>query len=179
MLEIVQLGLKKGHQIGNHNYYHESILSKIKSLNKKEILEYMKKSTKIFYEKLGVAPKYFRPPYGDINNEIVKLLNKLNFKIALWNLDTKDWYWEKPGRDKLNIVKSFIDAIFKSSKGNGFKSFVSLQHEKSNNLEAEYERLNYIIDLIRMNGYKIVPLYKCLNDKNPYFDKKQLAVFKL
>jgi peptidoglycan/xylan/chitin deacetylase (PgdA/CDA1 family) len=173
----VQLALKKGHQIGNHNYYHENITAKIKNVNEKEVKNYMKKSTKIFYEKLGVAPKYFRPPFGELNNQIAIILRKLDFKIALWNLDSKDWYWEKDGRDKLNIVKSFRDALYDIKKGS--KSFISLQHEKSKNLEAENERLNYIIDLIRMKDYKIVPLYKCLNDKNPYFNKKQLANFDL
>lgn len=177
LLKIVKLALKKGHQIGNHNYYHDNVIDKIKKVNQIEVLKYMKKSTELFYQKLGKAPKYFRPPYGELNDELAILIKNLNFKIAYWNLDTKDWYWEKKGRDKLNIVKSFIEALDKS-KCTG-KPFISLQHEKSNNSEAEYERLNYIIDLIRMYGYKIVPLHECLNDKNPYFNKEELAVFDL
>jgi len=175
MEKIVKLAMKKGHEIGNHNFYHNNIEEELQNSNEEEIKKYMRKSTQIFYKKLGVAPKYFRPPYGAINNRITKILNKLNFKIALWNLDTNDWYWEEEGRDKLKIVETFTEELSKP-KNERENSYISLQHEKSKNPEAEIERLNHIIDLIQMKNYEIVTLSECLNDKNPYFDKDQLAL---
>jgi peptidoglycan/xylan/chitin deacetylase (PgdA/CDA1 family) len=175
MSEIVKKALKKGHQIGNHNYFHQNITQKLQNATEADVLQYMKKSTQIFYKKIGVAPKYFRPPFGEITNAICEMLRKFKFQIALWNLDTMDWYWEKEGRDKLKIVQVFIDELVNNK--NPSSSYISLQHEKSKNLEAEFERLNYIIDLVRMKGFKIVPMWKCVNDDSPYFDKNELAIF--
>ncbi len=175
MNKIVKKALEKGHQIGNHNYYHQNVTKNLENATENDILEYMMKSTRVFYKKLGVAPKYFRPPFGDITNRISEVLRKFNFQIALWNLDTMDWYWEGDSRDKLQIVKAFTDELIDNK--NRSSSYISLQHEKSKNLEAEFERLNYIIDLIRMKGYEIVPVWKCLNDVSPYFNEDELALF--
>jgi len=174
MARIVKKALQKGHQIGNHNYFHQNITAKLENATEVDVLQYMKKSTKIFHKIIGVAPKYFRPPFGDITNRICEMLKKFHFQIALWNLDSEDWYWEKEGRDKLKVVQTFTDELNRKERK---RSYISLQHEKSKNLEAEFERLNYIIDLIRMKGFQFVPIWKCINDSSAYFNNDELAIF--
>lgn len=168
---IVKRAYKDGHQIANHNIFHIDIEQKLANASEYEIIKYIKKSTNIFKKNIGVYPKYFRPPYGNINDRISEILTKSGFKVVLWNLDTKDWYWEKEGRDKLKIVETFKKELLGS---NVEKSYISLQHEKSKNLEAELERLNYIIDLIQMKKYKLVTLAECMNDcSKGYFTKAE------
>ena len=108
-LKIMKKVLTEGHQIGNHNYFHTSISKDLENSNSDKISQYFLKSTKSFYEKLGIAPKYFRPPFGDIDSRLAKILTEMGFKIPMWNIDSNDWYWNAKGRDKLNIVKSFKD----------------------------------------------------------------------
>lgn len=34
---------------------------------------------------------FFRPPYGQRNNDIIDFLNKSNTHVMLWNIDSQDW----------------------------------------------------------------------------------------
>ena len=164
--------LNDGHQIANHNFFHYSMNEEFeKENNTDRLLIQIYNSTNIFEKELGIAPIFYRPPYGEIDVPVAKLLDNLGFKISLWNLDSKDWYWEGKGiEEKLNIVNAF-----KSSFNYGFEdNFISLLHEKTNNPEAEYERLDHIIDLINFKGLKTVTMSECLGGINSYFDNDKI-----
>jgi peptidoglycan/xylan/chitin deacetylase (PgdA/CDA1 family) len=171
-LKLVQKAFDAGHEIGNHTFDHPSLVkifeSKTRIADLKKQLIY---SSELFKKGLGVVPRYFRPPYGKINKSAYHLLRKLGFKVFLWNLDTKDWDWDaRKVIDKLAIVKAFRKAF---NKRPYVREFISLQHEKSTNPEAELERIDHIVDMILSRGYKIVKLSECIQDNiGPYRDAK-------
>lgn len=173
MLMIAKKAYESGHQIGSHSIYHDNMTEILANATYNQVYRYVRQSTKIFYKNLGVAPKYFRPPYGEITPNLSKILISLGFRIILWNYDSFDWYWESEGNiKKLNIIEGYKKLLLSTDAD---KSYLSLQHEKSNNPEADIERLNYIIDLIRMKDYNIVTVADCLNDNSGgYFTEKEL-----
>jgi len=162
--------LKEGHQIASHTFNHKNLVSAVS--NKKscpELKHQVFDSDKIFREKIGVSPKFIRPPFGDITKEIAITLRNWNYYIALWNIDTYDWFWR--GIKRLNIVKSYSDELKnKNPKFMMQDSYISLQHEHSMNIEATIERYSYIIDMIREKGFKLVDMAECIGKpNNKYF----------
>jgi poly-beta-1,6-N-acetyl-D-glucosamine N-deacetylase len=60
----------------SHSHYHMSDLSIDEIINEIEI------SNNIFLKELGSVPSLFAYPYGETNEEIIKLLKKYKFKVA-------------------------------------------------------------------------------------------------
>jgi peptidoglycan-N-acetylglucosamine deacetylase len=96
----------------------------------------------IVFEMLGIKPKYFRPPYGAINDDLKNALKENNLTGILWSLDSLDWA-ELSG-DKL------ADRVV-SNVQNGD---IVLFHETP----WTAEELDKIISGIRGKGFRIVPL---------------------
>ena len=46
---------------------------------------------RIAFETLGIKSKYFRPPYGAINNDLKDTLKENDLTGILWSLDSLDW----------------------------------------------------------------------------------------
>jgi len=82
--EVLLESIKNGNELGNHSYNHKW-LSRLSINNLKDQIE---STQNIIYEKLNYVPVYLRPTYGSVTNRIRK---NTDLKIALWNVDTKDW----------------------------------------------------------------------------------------
>jgi peptidoglycan/xylan/chitin deacetylase (PgdA/CDA1 family) len=171
--KIIKRADEEGHVIGNHNYYHTSVLEDLQKLNNindenryyKEFNKYFDRSTNLFMKKLGKAPKFFRPPYGDIDYHTAELITNLTkLKIVLWNLDSEDWYHIQEGQNPEMIVENFLNKINDDPES----SYISLQHDKGEDFEGDLKRLDRILDIIRINNFELVTLDKCLNEE-PYF----------
>lgn len=162
--------IREGHEIAHHSFDHSNFTNNV--LNHSTSCGFLKLqmgySDKLFREHLGISPRYFRPPYGEITPEILDVLENWHYKTIMWNLDTYDWYWDNDGRDRLEIVESYKEAFLPEPKAG---SFITLQHDKGRNVEANAERYNYIIDIINHSGYKFVKLDECLEDREgSYFN---------
>jgi len=172
--KLAQRALKEGHQIASHSWNHEHLTQKV-TLNRNctELKHQVFDSDKLFRAKLGVSPKFFRPPYGDIQKDVAQTLKLWDYYIPLWNMNTYDWNWK--GLDKLKIVEEYTKEM--KNKDPSFKkldSYISLQHDISRNVEATIERYSYIIDLIKENGYKLVTVGECVGKEDDMYFKKKI-----
>ncbi|MBQ7323396.1 MAG: polysaccharide deacetylase family protein [Clostridia bacterium] len=78
---------EKGHEIGNHGYFHKEHDRLDLPNNQKEIA-----SCNRFIElSLGEAPKLFAPPSGAYNEDTLKAAGLLGMQTILWSKDTIDW----------------------------------------------------------------------------------------
>ena len=79
--------VRRGHELGNHGYFHKDHSKLSKELNKSEIVrcnQFVELAT-------GVAPTLFAPPSGAYSRESVAVANTLGMKTILWSRDTIDW----------------------------------------------------------------------------------------
>ena len=83
---------EKGHEIGNHGYFHKNHATLSKEQNVKEIglcNEFIKKA-------IGVEVTLFAPPSGAYNSLVVESAKSLNMPTIMWSKDTIDWRDKNP-----------------------------------------------------------------------------------
>ena len=100
--------LDNGHAIGNHTYNH---LKGWKATTK-EYLENTLKTEHTIQQisKLTNQQKLFRPPYGRIKPSQGKALQKLGYKIIMWDVLAIDWNSSISKEQVLeNIVSNTVD----------------------------------------------------------------------
>ena len=54
------------------------------ALSNAQIVAEMMYTSAIIYKNTGLSVKYFRPPYGDIDDRVRGILNALGFRIVFW-----------------------------------------------------------------------------------------------
>lgn len=86
----------EGHHLVNHTYSHKSwtgVSSSTAVLNREARIAELDKAEQVFKNLANTTAKpWFRPPYGDIDNETDKLLGQMGYKYdALWTVDSLGW----------------------------------------------------------------------------------------
>lgn len=93
--EIVKEILQKGHCIGNHSFSHKKWFS---ILPVRKIREELGKTQTILTQITGIAPLYFRPPYGVTNPLIAKALKSFDLKTIGWTIRSLDTVTKDPDK---------------------------------------------------------------------------------
>lgn len=88
----------EGHDVANHTLNHP-LLSK---LTKDQIFKEINTTDVYISEIIGRFPMYLRPPYGGVNDDVIKIANR---PLIFWNIDTEDWKY----KDKAKVKKAIID----------------------------------------------------------------------
>jgi peptidoglycan/xylan/chitin deacetylase (PgdA/CDA1 family) len=78
---------KAGHELAMHTWSHNYMTT----LTNEQIVAELKWNELAIKEVTGVAPKFFRPPYGDIDNRVRDVARALGFIPVIWTHDTNDW----------------------------------------------------------------------------------------
>lgn len=78
---------KQGMQVGNHSFSHKDLTT----LNSKEVYQEFLGTNQILIKTDGRPPRFFRPPYDNINANVVVQARKLGLFPALWTVDSKDY----------------------------------------------------------------------------------------
>ena len=86
----------EGHHLVNHTYSHKSwtgFSSSTALLNREARIAELDKAEQVFKNLAGATSKpWFRPPFGDVDNETDKLLGQMGYKYnALWTVDSLGW----------------------------------------------------------------------------------------
>ncbi len=120
-----------------HGYSHDNF----STYNREKCFAEVRKA-RIAFETSGIESKYFRPPYGAINNDLKDSLEENDLTGILWSLDSLDWTELSGGMLAGRVV---------SNVQNGD---IVLFHETP----WTADELEEIIAGIRGKGFTIVPL---------------------
>ena len=134
---------KKGHDVGNHSSNHPHMSSLSVDEMKAQLTDCNDEIRKL----TGKSPTLFRAPYGDYNNDVVNTVTGMDMYCVQWNIDSLDW--KDPSAEQIvnNCVKKLVPG-----------SIILLHNGAKNTPEA----LPKVIEAIRNEGYKIVPISKLL-----------------
>lgn len=108
--ELVKRIYDEGHVICVHAYTHR-LFTKMKN---EKIIEDVTTTSNMIEAITGEKPKYIRPPYGSINKRVKGVLEDLNLKIILWDIDSLDWKYrnkEKVHNKVLKLLKSTNNVV--------------------------------------------------------------------
>ena len=122
--------LNEGHSVGNHTYNHLNGWKTPSEAYIKNVLQ-ADKAIKTFPSfpgiKSGSGKELFRPPFGRITPSQIKKLEKLNYKIVMWDVISEDYDQAKKAQhcfeDVVNYSKPGSIVVFHDS----VKAFRNLQ----------------------------------------------------
>lgn len=136
---------EKGHEIGNHGYFHKDHKKLSVAENEKEI------STCNRFIELSIGEKVtlFAPPSGTYGNDMLTACKTLGMKTVLWSKDTIDW------RDKNS--KTIYTRATKNIKRGDFV----LMHPMAETVAA----LDLILNYYESNSLKTVTVSENLQEK--------------
>ena len=117
--EVLRRIADEGHEIGNHTYSH----SLKKKVSEKVIEEEITKNEETILELCELQTRLLRPPGGRVDSNLLKIAERLDYKIILWDVDTRDWAHTPTDRIVDNVLKNtqngsiilFHDYVFGNS----------------------------------------------------------------
>lgn len=141
--------LMHGHEIGNHTYTHPHV-SLIDIGTLKDEIEQCERE---IYEHGEYKTKIFRPPEGMIDNGVTALLKELDYKVILWDIDTRDWD-HTPAKTIANMV------INKISSGD-----IILMHDYISYNSPTLEALEIFLPILIEKGFQFVTVSELIGSK--------------
>ena len=84
--DIVRRVAQSGHDIGIHSQTHPNMKKLSMDRQAEELIRPL-----LALQELGIAPRWFRPPYGNMNASLKELAAYLGLSIVIWSHDSKDW----------------------------------------------------------------------------------------
>ncbi|KAI8365263.1 uncharacterized protein BYT42DRAFT_158362 [Radiomyces spectabilis] len=85
--ELTLRAYKSGHELAMHTWSHNYMTT----LTNEQLVAELKWNELVIKEVTGVSPRYFRPPYGDIDDRVRSVAKALGFTAVIWSHDTHDW----------------------------------------------------------------------------------------
>ncbi|KAF9158887.1 hypothetical protein DFQ26_007130 [Actinomortierella ambigua] len=148
-----------GHQLAVHTWSHHPSTS----LTNEQFIAEVKYTELAIKEVCGVTTRYFRPPYGDVDNRIRGLLDAMGYINVIWDYDTDDWQMSPGGsRTEAQVDDEFAKWI--AAAPNDTTGHIVLEHELyQNTVDAAIKNLPAV-----QKTWKTVPVAACMNDPHPY-----------
>jgi len=131
-----------GHSIQNHGYKHLHF----NNISAEEASEQIRKAEEIINKTVGEKPRFFAPPYGEYNQQLLNVVAALDYELIMWSIDTIDW--QRP--DPATIVKRVSNKLHNDA--------IILMHPTDPTVKA----LPAILEKIKQDGYKMLTIDKII-----------------
>ncbi|KAF9136328.1 hypothetical protein BGW39_000044 [Mortierella sp. 14UC] len=160
--QLARRACAAGHHIAVHTWSHNPSTS----LTNEQFIAEVKYTEMAIKELCGFTPRYFRPPYGDIDDRIRGLLWAMGYTSVIWDYDTDDWQMA-PGGSR---TMSEVDAAFA-------QWIAAAPTDKTGHMVLEHELYQNTVDAAIANlpkvqaTWKTMPISACMNDAHPYQEK--------
>lgn len=141
-LDLVKEIYSRGHEIGNHGFYHRNQDTLDYEMNVQEI----SMCHQVVKENLGIEMTLFAPPSGAYSVTTVDAATSLNYKTIMWTRDTIDW------RDQ------DADLIYKRAVKDLSNGNLVLMHPTKKTVEA----FTNIVSTAINSGFNVTTVSDCL-----------------
>lgn len=131
-----------GHSIQNHGYKHLHF----NNISAEEASKQIKKAEEIINKTVGEKPRFFAPPYGEYNQQLLDVVAALDYELIMWSIDTIDW--QRP--DPATIVKRVSNKLHNDA--------IILMHPTDPTVKA----LPAMLEKIKQDGYKMITIDKII-----------------
>lgn len=140
--ELLKKIFQDGHEIANHSYSHRDL----RSLSSAERQLELSKTHELVESMTEQSMRYFRPPGGQYNQEVVSSAKERGYEMVLWTVFAGDHENPPASLIKKRVLREAADS-----------SIVLLHSGIENTLLA----LPEIIETLKKRGYRFVTLSDC------------------
>ncbi|MBF0177924.1 MAG: polysaccharide deacetylase family protein [Magnetococcales bacterium] len=99
---IVQRVIAAEHEVGYHSYRHQRLSCSSEASLKEDL-----KLGGDVANGLGVAVKWFRPPFGAFNDRVVQAAKAQGMQTILWSVDSRDWTGISAATMARSVIRQF------------------------------------------------------------------------
>lgn len=150
--EDVKKIVEAGHDIGNHSENHRNMSTLTEEENKEEIMSVHNKVKAL----TGIDMTLFRAPYGDYDEESIKVIKSSGYFPIQWSVDSLDW--KNYGSE--NIISTVLQNKNLESGAiilmhNGAKYTTAALQAIIDGLKNQGYSFAKVSELIYKDGYKI------------------------
>ncbi|KAJ3220404.1 chitin deacetylase [Dinochytrium kinnereticum] len=178
--EMLRRAYRAGHQIAIHTWSH----SRLTSLTNEQIVAEVMWTGRIIQDVIGVFPRYMRPPYGAVDDRVLRVMRALGMEVINWNVvsiqlssflalrksnsiallnisspqDSLDWQNAASTMDRMN------EGIANNRGRNGV---ISLQHDiETAPVQAGLPAVRAVLDA----GFNLRTVEYCVGGPRAYMD---------
>lgn len=141
----------RGHEIGLHSTTHPHFTR----LSDEKIREELQKNKDMIKKVTGFDAILFRPPFGDYDSRVVKIIQDMGLYPIQWSVDSLDWR----GLSASQMTRRVTERI-------GPGDIVLFHNDGEHTVEA----IDEIIKILQSQGYKIVPVSELIYKGDYYVD---------
>ncbi|KAL7310106.1 hypothetical protein PS15m_010908 [Mucor circinelloides] len=162
--EAAQRSLNDGHTICSHTWSHPQMTT----LTNEEVVAQLYWTHKAIKETMGITPKCWRPPYGDVDDRVRAIAYQMGMRTILWDQDSNDWNLIT-GRLKTEVVDNYFkNWVDNRVSGNDTDhGHITLQHENSYMTIQMSEKWLPTLQ----KTFNVMPIHQCINDPHPYWEE--------
>ena len=95
--------VEAGHEIGNHTFSHR----KFDKLGEEELRCEILSCEEAIYQVSHAPVHLIRPPEGQMSESMRKVIGELDYRVILWDVDTRDWAHTPPE----TIARHILDTV--------------------------------------------------------------------
>ncbi|KAI9004785.1 hypothetical protein BC832DRAFT_523741, partial [Gaertneriomyces semiglobifer] len=106
----------EGHELAIHTWTHHPLTA----LTNEQIIAELLYTQAIIYGNTGLFTRFYRPPYGDIDNRVRAIADALGLVSVMWTHDSQDASFSGPESKVVETIQAW------ATDGTGF---ISLQHD--------------------------------------------------
>lgn len=143
--ELVKMIDEQGHLIGNHAYNHPDMAR----LSTEDNVNQINQTNQILTAIIDKKPRWFAPPSGSFDDQVIHSAYELNMETILWTVDTIDW--------KNPSVSVMINRVNEKIHPGA----TVLMHPT----EATESGLDELINVIKDSGYELGTIEMLLNEE--------------
>ena len=129
-----------GHEIGNHTFSHR----KFNRMSEHEMLDEIHACEQAISGVTETPAHFIRPPEGQMNEAMRRVIGTLDYRIILWDVDTRDWAHTPPSE----ISRHILDTVQAGD--------IILMHDFIGHNSPTPEALRMVIPALLERGYRFV-----------------------
>ncbi len=145
--EVAESVIAAGHEVGNHSYDH----ARLSSLTETGVREQISRCEEAIASVGEYRPHLLRPPEGCLSQTVRKLSRELDYRIILWDIDTRDWAHTPPGK----IAQNILDNVQAGD--------IILMHDYIGHDSPTPEALRLVLPELLARGYRFVTVSELID----------------
>ena len=132
--------VEAGHEIGNHTFSHR----RFGRMTEHEMLDEIASCEDAISSVSDTPVHFIRPPEGQMNDTMRRIVGTLDYRIILWDVDTRDWAHTPPAE----ICRHILDTVQAGD--------IILMHDFIGHDSPTPEALRMVLPELIARGYRFV-----------------------